>query len=63
MTVSDHYNIDEHMSKFVDLAAESDYWEKALDFYEEKQDESILNLSIKENDWLEKIEKDLGEMG
>lgn len=55
--VKDSFNIDK--DNLAEKAGESEYWENCEKFYLQVCDKDVSTLSIKQMDWLERIEGEL----
>jgi hypothetical protein len=58
-TCEEHYDIDEDELEVRALDSESEYLDKCLEFWRDKKDTPIQELSHKQANWLEKIEESL----
>lgn len=62
MTVAEHCDFtDGQLETFRELAAKSEYWENAWNFYQEKSDEDLDFLTERQQSWLDKIYDDVFE--
>jgi len=62
MNVKDYLDLSvAEVEKFADLAMESDYWESALKFTDERSDDLVDDLTKPQTAWLTKIKDDLDE--